>query len=77
MADLFGGAIDDYDLLQFRHVDVDVRPLLFQLKRLRLTAQLVLFVEALVGGRIDHGDRSSLFIVAATNIDTSGHHIVA
>jgi hypothetical protein len=29
------------------------------------------------GGRIDHRDRSGLSIVAATNIDTSGRHVVA
>lgn len=50
---------------------------LFQLKRLWLSTQLVLFVEALIGGGIDHRNRAGLFIVAATNIDGLGRGIVA
>src|SRR5215472_2877339 len=77
MSDLLRSAVDDEDLLHVRHVYIDVRPHFLELKRLRLPAQFVLVREALVGARIDHRDRSGLFVVTTAHIDTFCSSVIA
>ena len=67
--DFFCGAIDDNNLLQGWHVDVDVGSGSFELKGFRLTAQLVLFLETLIGDSIDGSDGSSFLVVSAGDVN--------
>jgi hypothetical protein len=72
-----GLADHHHDLLQVRHVCINVRPRLFELKRFRLAAQSINFIESLVGDRVNGADGACLFVVAATDIDAFVCGVVA